>query len=114
MSAKDISDVTLKDLQDEVSPRISARDLTNLMSDRPESVFVIDLRSPSEYRRAHLEPSLNIPFASVQLGETRLETLNVVDLGRQMAGRIVVVISCVSENDILVRVKIQKIVNEKH
>lgn len=95
----------MRDLQDEISPRISARDLIALVRNQPDSVFVCDLRSPSEYHRAHLATasSINIPFTSVTLGDTRLEALQVAELEQRMAGRIVVVVSCVPENDILVR-----------
>lgn len=103
-TSQDIVDIELRDLQDEISPRISARDLTTMVRNQPDSVFVCDLRSPSEYRRAHLASAstINIPFTSVMLGNTRLETLQVADLDQRMAGRIVVVVSCVPENDILV------------
>ncbi len=93
----------LSDIQKEVSPRISAADLLELLKNKPDQVLVIDLRSPSEFNRAHIENSINISFTSVMLGDRRLEALNVQNLAKRMEGRITVVVSVSHENACLVR-----------
>lgn len=92
----------LSDIQKEVSPRISANDLEDLLRNSPEKVLVIDLRSPSEFNRAHIENSINISFTSVMLGDRRLEALNVPNLAKRMENRIVVIVSVSHENACLV------------
>lgn len=107
----DIATVPLAALQAEMCPRISARDVLRLVRERgADGVVVLDLRSASEYRRAHLGGSVNVPFAVAQaaLSDGRLETLAAVvevvpHLQARLAGRIVVVCSCVHENTVLVR-----------
>lgn len=92
----------LKELQDERCPRISANDLIEMQNKQPEDVAVIDLRSQSEYNRAHLKNSINIPFASVSLGDVRLEALNIADLEARLTNKVVIVASNSHENAILV------------
>lgn len=83
-------------------PRISASDLTKLLDNEPKRIMIIDLRSNLEFKRAHIADSLNIPFTSVQLGDERLETLNVPDLENQLHNKIVIVISTLHDNSIMV------------
>lgn len=92
----------MKDLQNERCPRISANDVIELRSEKPEEITVIDLRSHLEYHRAHLKDSINIPFASISLSDVRLEALNVPDLEGRLTNRIVVIASNSHENAILV------------
>lgn len=100
---QDINGIELKDLQNERCPRISANDVIELRSEKPEEIAVIDLRSHLEYNRAHLKDSINIPFASISLSDVRLEALNIPDLESRLSNRIVVVASNSHENAILVR-----------
>lgn len=102
-SFQDVSGLELSDLQNELCPRISAKDTVRLLTDHPERICVIDLRSSLEYRRVHIENSINIPFTSVSLGDVRLrnESLNVQGLDKLMANRVVVVVSLLHENAIL-------------
>lgn len=102
---QDVSGIELSDLQNERCPRISANDLVQLLKDTPENVCVIDLRSNLEFKRAHIEASLNIPFTSVSLGDVRLSALNVQNIEKCLANRIVVVVSTSQENAVLVRMK---------
>lgn len=44
----DIDNVELEDIQREVSPRISAQDLIDLLKNSPDQLAVVDLRSPAE------------------------------------------------------------------
>lgn len=69
----------------------------------PGSVALIDLRSNLEYKRAHIDGSINIPFTSLSLGDVRLEALNVENLVNQLNNKVVVVASTFHENAILVR-----------
>lgn len=100
--SQDINGIELKELQDERCPRISANDLIQLQNEKPDEIAVIDLRSNSEYNRAHLKDSINIPFASISLADVRLEALNVVDLEARLTNKVVVVASNSHENAILV------------
>lgn len=93
----------LSDIQNERCPRISANDLVKLLN-APETVAVIDLRSHMDYKRAHIDGSLNIPFTSLSLGDVRLDALNVDHLERRLANKTVVVFSTFHENAILVSV----------
>lgn len=92
----------LSDIQNERSPRISANDLVKLLN-TPESVAIIDLRTNMDYKRAHIDGSINIPFTSLSLGDVRLDALNVDNLESRLANKIVVVFSTFHENSILVR-----------
>lgn len=91
----------LSDLQKELCPRISAKDAVRLLIDSPERICVIDLRSSLEYKRIHIENSINIPFTSVSLGDVRLDSLNVQGLEKLLTNRIVVIVSLLHENAIL-------------
>lgn len=92
----------LKDLQQEMCPRISAKDLVKLTKETPENVAIIDLRNNLDFKRAHIEKSINIPFTSVLLGEVSLDSLNVPNLESMLLHKIVIVISSHPENSILV------------
>lgn len=98
---QDVSGLELTDLQNELCPRISAKDTVRLLIDSPERICIVDLRSSLEYKRVHIENSVNIPFTSVALGDVRLESLNVAGLEKLLANRIVVVVSLLHENAIL-------------
>ncbi len=91
----------LSDLQNELCPRISAKDTVRLLIDSPERICIVDLRSSLEYKRVHIEHSINIPFTSVSLGDVRLESLNIPGLDKLLANRVVVVVSLLHENAIL-------------
>lgn len=94
----------LKDLQTERCPRISANDLIHLVNEKSDEVVVIDLRSHLEFNRAHLNGSINIPFASISLNDVRLDALKVPDLEIRLANQnVVAVVSTMHENAILVR-----------
>lgn len=92
-------------MQNERCPRISASDVIDLKSQRPEEIAVIDLRSHLEFNRAHLKGSINIPFASISLSDIRLDALNVPDLEARLNNRVIAVASNSHENAILVRHK---------
>lgn len=96
-----MSGLELSDLQNELCPRISAKDTVRLLIDSPERICVIDLRGSLEYKRAHIENSINIPFTSVSLGDVRLDSLNVQGLEKLLTNRIVVIVSLLHENSIL-------------
>ncbi|KAL3272384.1 hypothetical protein HHI36_013861 [Cryptolaemus montrouzieri] len=74
-SEHDISGVTLDDLNKERSPRISARDTTDLLRTAPESILVIDIRNPVQFSRCCVRGSINIPFSSVSFGESNIENI---------------------------------------
>lgn len=99
----DIDCVELADLQQETCPRISAADLLQLVADGMEQAVVVDLRTKPEFRKSHVLKSINIPFASTVLGDTKLEALKVPDLDRLVHGRIVIVVSNLHEHAVLVR-----------
>lgn len=92
-----IADVELQHLQAEQCPRISARDVHRLLMHAPSELALIDLRSVVEFGRVHVPHSINIPFATVLLGEQRLEALNVPHLETHLRGRIVVCVSNIHE-----------------
>lgn len=100
---QDISEIDLKDLQNERCSRISANDVIKMKNDRPDEIVVIDLRSHLEFNRAHLKDSINVPFASISLSDVRIEALNVPDLEARLTNRIVVIAGNSHENAILVR-----------
>ncbi|XP_059617401.1 TBC domain-containing protein kinase-like protein [Phlebotomus argentipes] len=97
----DVQDVELEDLKREMCPRISANDLVDLHLNSPDRLIVIDLRNSADFRRAHLTNSLNIPFTSVLLGDTRLSALGTPNLEAILANRVVAIVSSVHENAIL-------------
>lgn len=103
-SKQDIDGIDFNDLQNERCPQISANDVVKLKNEKPQEITVIDLRSHLEYNRAHLKDSINIPFASISLGDVKLEALNVPDLETRLANQIVVVVSNSHENAILVMI----------
>lgn len=100
----DIDCVELTDLQKELCPRISANDLILLVSEGTDTAVVIDLRSKSEFRKSHIYKSINVPFTSVLLGDTRLEALNVPDLEKSLTNKVVIVVSNLHENAVLVKI----------
>lgn len=65
-------------------------------------MVIIDIRSNSEFKRAHVKNSINIPFRSVTLSDLRLSTLSIPDLEQRLANRIVVVADTTHENSVLV------------
>ncbi|EDV99954.1 TBC domain-containing protein kinase-like protein isoform X2 [Drosophila grimshawi] len=92
------ADVELKHLQMEQCPRISAKDVHQLLMHAPDQLALIDLRSVVEYSRVYVPHSINIPFATVLLGEQRLEALNVPHLEQQLRQRIVVCVSNIHQH----------------
>uniref|UniRef100_A0A1B0GKB9 TBC domain-containing protein kinase-like protein n=2 Tax=Lutzomyia longipalpis TaxID=7200 RepID=A0A1B0GKB9_LUTLO len=97
----DVQDIELEDLKREMCPRISANDLVHLHLNEPDRLAVLDLRNAVDFRRAHLPRSINIPFTSVLLGDTRLSALGVPNLDALLTNRVVVIVSSVHENAIL-------------
>ncbi|KAH8274468.1 hypothetical protein KR026_002150, partial [Drosophila bipectinata] len=95
-----IDDVELKHLQQEQCPRISAKDVLHLLLNNPSELALVDLRSIVEYGRVHVPHSINIPFATVQLGEQRLDALPVPQLEAQLRGRIVVCVSNIHQHSV--------------
>ncbi|XP_068141174.1 TBC domain-containing protein kinase-like protein [Drosophila tropicalis] len=95
-----IGDVQLKHLQTEQCPRISAKDVQHLLMHSSSELALIDLRGILEYSHVHVPHSINIPFATVQLGEQRLDALNVPQLEAQLRGRIVVCVSNIHQHAI--------------
>ncbi|XP_034105338.1 TBC domain-containing protein kinase-like protein [Drosophila albomicans] len=93
-----LAEVELQHLQSEQCPRISAKDVYQLLQQAPNELALIDLRSVVEYSRVHVPHSINIPFATVLLGEQRLEALNVPYLEAQLRGRIVVCVSNIHQH----------------
>lgn len=100
--SQDISDIALSELQGEVSPRISANDLIDLIFNGKDAVAILDLRGSLEFSRMRVAGSINIPFTTVLLGDTRLESLGVPNLESILADKIVVIVSVVHENAVLV------------
>lgn len=86
----------LSDIQREISSRISANDLVNLLKNKPTGVFVFDLRPQNDYKRWHIEGSVNLPFTNLMLGERRLESVNIEK--EALDGKVVVIISVSHEN----------------
>ncbi|XP_013107196.1 TBC domain-containing protein kinase-like protein [Stomoxys calcitrans] len=93
-------DVTLAQMQKEMSPRISANDLNAMLKSDPNCMLCLDIRSPSDFNRVHLPDSINIPFNGKNLGEEKksLETLNEPQLEEKMNNRIIICISNVHEH----------------
>lgn len=69
------ADLTLTELQKELSPRISARDLTHLLRNNPDKLRVLDIRPVTDHNRVRLPNSINLPFATLQLAEHTLDHL---------------------------------------
>lgn len=99
-------EVELQHLQSELCPRISAKDVHQLLLHAPEQLALIDLRSVVEFGRVHVPHSINIPFATVQLGEQRLEALQVPQLEAQLRQRIVVCVSNIHQHAVEVSLNI--------
>ncbi|XP_030379120.1 TBC domain-containing protein kinase-like protein [Scaptodrosophila lebanonensis] len=93
-----IDDVELKHLLAEQCPRISAKDVLHLVQHAPGELALIDLRSVVEFARVQVPHSINIPFATVLLGEQRLDALNVPQLEMQLRGRVVVCVSNIHQH----------------
>lgn len=99
-------EVELQHLQSELCPRISAKDVHQLLLHAPEQLALIDLRSVVEFGHVHVPHSINIPFATVQLGEQRLEALQVPQLEAQLRQRIVVCVSNIHQHAVEVSLSI--------
>lgn len=95
------SDEDHQEVQTELYPRISVYDLIRLLRDRPSSVAVLDLRSNLEHKKVAIENSVNIPFSSVSLKESRLDVLNVPKLEGYLRKKIVVIVSTSHESAML-------------
>lgn len=94
--------MVLKDLQNEMCPRISANDFVHLLNEDTAKIAVIDLRSNVDFKRAHINCSINIPFSSAMLAETRIDALNIPDLEKLLSNKVVCVLSTQHDNAILV------------
>lgn len=92
----DITNVELIDLQREISPRISANDLVNLLKQKPNGIIVFDLRPQNEFKRWHIRGSLNFPFTNLMLGDRRLESIGMNY--ETFNDKLVVIISVSHEN----------------
>lgn len=86
----------LSDIQREISSRISANDLVNLLKNKPTGVIVFDLRPQNDYKRWHIEGSINLPFTNLMLSDRRLESINIEK--RLLDDKVVVIISVSHEN----------------
>ncbi|XP_053949913.1 TBC domain-containing protein kinase-like protein [Anastrepha ludens] len=91
-------DVTLMHLQAEMCPRISANDFTHLLHHTPTDMLALDLRSAVEFAHVRVPLSINIPFATAQISEPRLEALGVPQLEEMLSGRTVICISNTHEH----------------
>ncbi|XP_015605686.1 TBC domain-containing protein kinase-like protein [Cephus cinctus] len=56
-------------------PRISIDDLLNLLENTPDQVIIVDIRNNIQFERGAVRGSINIPFTSVQLSQTDINTL---------------------------------------
>jgi TBC domain-containing protein kinase-like protein len=93
----DINNMELSDIQREISPRVSANDLIYMLKNKPNSVIVFDLRPQSDFKRWHIQGSINLPYTNLMLsGERRLELVN-VDRS-VLLDKVVVVISVSHDN----------------
>lgn len=97
----DIFDLNFKTIENETSPRISTNDLVKLLK-TPNMVSIIDLRTNLEFSRIRVEGSINIPFASIALDNTSLESLNLLDLDTDLEGKFIVIVSSIIDNAVLV------------
>lgn len=84
----------LSEIQKEICSRISANDLVGLL--KSKKVFVFDLRPQNEFKRWHIDTSVNLPFTNLMLGDKRLEALNIQK--KNLDDKVVVVISVSHEN----------------
>uniref|UniRef100_A0A8D8B3J3 TBC domain-containing protein kinase-like protein n=3 Tax=Culex pipiens TaxID=7175 RepID=A0A8D8B3J3_CULPI len=89
------------EVQAELYPRLSVYDLIRLLRDRPASVAILDLRSNLEHKKVAIENSVNVPFSSVSLKESRLDVLNVPRLEAYLRRKIVVVVATAHESAML-------------
>ncbi|XP_072385061.1 TBC domain-containing protein kinase-like protein [Diabrotica undecimpunctata] len=71
----DISGVTLQDLKKERYPRISAKDVIDLVRSKPDKLIIIDIRNLVEFNRCCVINSINIPFSSVSFKENKIENI---------------------------------------
>ncbi|KMQ95912.1 tbc domain-containing protein kinase-like protein [Lasius niger] len=59
----------------EKMPRINVDDFLNLYNNSPSKIIAVDVRSNIQFERGAILGSINIPFTSVQLSQTHIETL---------------------------------------
>ncbi|XP_050497051.1 TBC domain-containing protein kinase-like protein isoform X2 [Bombus huntii] len=59
----------------EKMPRISVDDFLDLLNNSPERLITVDVRNNIQFERGAVVGSINIPFTSVQLSLTHIETL---------------------------------------
>ncbi|XP_028047204.1 TBC domain-containing protein kinase-like protein isoform X2 [Monomorium pharaonis] len=59
----------------EKMPRISVDDFLNLYNNSLNKIIVVDVRSNIQFERGAILGSINIPFTSVQLSQTHIDTL---------------------------------------
>lgn len=89
----------LCDIQKEICSRISANDLVKLLTNKPENVIVFDLRTQNDYKRWHIEGSLNYPFTNLMLGERHNRRLEALNINKEILNEKVVVIISVSHEN---------------
>ncbi|XP_020294246.1 TBC domain-containing protein kinase-like protein [Pseudomyrmex gracilis] len=73
-TAKDINRIE-PEVGTEKMPRISVDDFLNLYNNSPSKVIAVDVRSNIQFERGAILGSINIPFTSVQLSQTHIDTL---------------------------------------
>ncbi|XP_066591371.1 TBC domain-containing protein kinase-like protein [Prorops nasuta] len=56
-------------------PRISVDNFLSLFDNTPEKMIVVDIRNNIQFERGAILGSINIPFTSVQLSQTQVNTL---------------------------------------
>ncbi|XP_043267019.1 TBC domain-containing protein kinase-like protein isoform X2 [Venturia canescens] len=56
-------------------PRISIEDFLNLTDITQDKIIVVDIRNKMQFERGAVRGSINIPFSSVQLSHTHIDTL---------------------------------------
>ncbi|CAH1185880.1 unnamed protein product [Phyllotreta striolata] len=71
----DITGVTLSDLKRERYPRVSARDVIDMIRTNPRKILVIDIRNMVQFNRCCIINSINIPFSSVSFTENKIENV---------------------------------------
>jgi len=71
----------------------------DLLKHKPNGVMVFDLRPQHDYKRWHIENSINLPFTNLMFSDRRLEALNINP--KSLQDKIVVIIGISHENSCL-------------
>ncbi|KAL1492194.1 hypothetical protein ABEB36_012677 [Hypothenemus hampei] len=89
----DITGVSLNELKNELCPRISVRDVANILLKNPHKMLLIDIRNTRAYKRCSVVNSTHIPFSSVSFTENIIENVGRdSDLLKSKGEKIVVVV----------------------